>query len=357
MNSKLMEMALILALRGKGKVKARPLVGCIIEKDGKVIATGFHGERKGKHAEAIALEKAGKKARGANLYVTLEPCATKGKTGSCSDKIIKAKISKVFIGVLDSNPKNREKGVRKLHKAGIEIKLNVLGQYAGGINDYFNKWIKKKEPFVVLKSALTRDGFISWGDGKRKKISGKKADKYVQDYRAECDCILVGVGTVKKDNPKLTCRKKNSRNPVRVVLDTELEIPINAKMFLEKGKTIVFHGHRANPKKKAELKRKGIECISVPLKSKGNKKELDLKRVLEKIGKKNYMSVLVEGGQKINTAFLRGNFVDKAVLIFSRKEVGFGLKFCEDSYAQKMKLKRGSIRKVGVDTIVEGYLK
>ena len=357
MNPELMEQSLILALQGKGKVKARPFVGCIIEKDGKVVGAGYHGQSGGKHAEAIALEKAGKNARGADLYVTLEPCNHRGLTGACTEKIIKSGVKRVFIGTLDLNPKVKGNGAQKLKKTGIDVRVGVMEPYARGINDYFNKWIKTNEPFVVLKSALTRDGFISWGDGKQKKISCIEAGKYVQDYRAECDCILVGVGTVLKDNPKLTCRKKTSRNPVRVVLDTKLEIPLDAKMFSEKGKTIVFHARGADKKKKSKLEKKGIECTAVPMKSGGKKKELDLKKVLVNLGKKQYMSVLVEGGQGINTAFLKAGLVDKAVLIFSRKEVGFGLGFCDDSFTKNLKLKRGGIHKLGDDVLIEGYLK
>jgi len=353
MDPKLMEQALILALKGKGKVKSRPLVGCIIEKSNRVIATGFHGEKKRKHAEAIALEKAGKKARGASMYVTLEPCSHRGFTGACTEKIIRAGIKTVFVGSLDPNPRVKGKGIKKLKEAGVKVKAGVLGTYAVGINDYFNKWIRTKKPFVVLKSALTRDGFISWGNGKRKKISGKKADALVQDYRGECDCILVGIGTVLKDNPRLTCRKKSCRNPVRVILDPELSIPASARVLREEGKTIIFHARGANPAKRKKLEKRGAECIAV----KKSKTGLDLRRVLSILGRKGYMSVLVEGGQKVNTSFLKEKLVDKAVLIFSRKEVGFGLKFCDDSFSKKMKLKRGSVEKIGDDIVVEGYLK
>lgn len=347
-----MEQAIILAQKGKGKVKARPLVGCLIVKEGKVIATGFHGEKGRKHAEAITLEKTGKQAKGAELYCTLEPCSHRGFTGPCAEKIIRAGVKKVFIGALDMNPKVRGNGIEKLHKAGIETQAGILESEALRLNDYFNKWIQTKKPFVVLKSALTRDGFISWGDGKRKKISGKETDKFVQDYRAECDCILVGIGTVLKDNPRLTCRKKDCRNPVRVILDPELEMPLEARMLNEKGKTIIFHSRGANSKKRKALERKGVECIAV----KEKKGELDLKKALAVLGKKNYMSVLVEGGQKVNTSFLREGLVDRIVLIFSRKEVGKGLEFCNDSLSRDMKIKKGSIRQLGGDVLVEGYL-
>jgi len=353
MNPKLMEQALILALKGKGRVKSRPLAGCVIEKNNRVIATGFHGEQKRKHAEAIALEKAGKKARGAGLYVTLEPCSHKGFTGPCTEKIIRTGIKTVFVGTLDPNPRVKGNGIKKLKEAGVKVKVGVLGAYAVGINDYFNKWIRTKKPFVVLKSALTRDGFISWGDGRRKKITGRKADALVQDYRSECDCILVGIGTVLKDNPLLTCRKQASRNPVRVILDSCLEIPLDSRLLREEGKTIIFHARGANPSKRKKLEKEGVECIAV----KKSKRGLDLRRVLSILGRKGNMSVLVEGGQKVNTSFLEEKLVDKVVLIFSRKEVGFGLKFCDDSFSKKMRLKRGSIRKLGEDIAVEGYLK
>jgi diaminohydroxyphosphoribosylaminopyrimidine deaminase/5-amino-6-(5-phosphoribosylamino)uracil reductase len=352
METAFMEQAIILAQQGRGKVKARPLVGCIIVKEGKVIATGFHGEKGRKHAEAIALEKAGKQAKGSDLHCTLEPCSHRGFTGPCAEKIIKAGIARVFIGALDVNPKIKGKGIALLQKAGIEIHAGILESEALRLNDYFNKWIQTKLPFVVLKSALTRDGFISWGDGKRKKISGKEADKYVQDYRAECDCILVGIGTVLKDNPRLTCRKAGGRNPVRVILDPKLEIPVGARLLKEKGKTILFHLRDADQKKRKALEKRGAECIAV----KGKKGELDLKSILKALGKKNYMSVLVEGGQKVNTSFLREGLVDRIVLIFSRKEVGKGLEFCSDSLSRDMKIKKGSIRQLGGDMLVEGYL-
>lgn len=353
MKIELMEKAIELAKKGKGKVNARPLVGCVIEKNGKIVGTGFHGEKKRKHAEAIALEKAGKKASEANLYVTLEPCSHRGFTGPCTEKIIRAGIARVFIGTTDPNPKACGRGIRRLGKAGIEVRCGTLQQQVIELNDYYNKWIITKKPFVVLKSALTRDGFISWGNGKRKKITGKKANKLVHDYRAECDCILVGIGTIKKDNPRLTCRKRNCRNPVRVILDPTLEIPLNARVLKEKGKTIIFHSPGANPEKRKALWRKGVECTSVREKN----GKLGLKKVLEVLGKKKYMSVLVEGGQRLNTSFLKENLVDKLALIFSRKEVGYGLMFCEDSFSKKIRLKKGDIRKIGDDVLVEGYIK
>ncbi|MFH1234404.1 MAG: bifunctional diaminohydroxyphosphoribosylaminopyrimidine deaminase/5-amino-6-(5-phosphoribosylamino)uracil reductase RibD [Candidatus Diapherotrites archaeon] len=352
MSPSFMEHAIILAEKGKGKVKARPLVGCLIVKEGKVIAAGFHGEKGRKHAEAIALEKASRQAKGADLHCTLEPCSHRGLTGPCAEKIIRAGAARVFIGALDANPKVRGKGIALLQKAGIEVQCGMLESKCLQLNDYFNKWIQTKTPFVVLKSALTRDGFISWGDGKRKKISGKEADKFVQDYRAECDCLLVGIGTVLKDDPRLTCRKKGARNPVRVILDSELRIPIKAKLLVEKGKTIIFHSSGADIKKRKALERKRAECISV----KGKEGELDLKDVLKALGEKNYMSVLVEGGQKVNTSFLREGLVDRIVLIFSRKEVGRGLEFCNDSISRDLKIKKGSIRQLGKDVLVEGYL-
>lgn len=353
MKSELMEKAIELAKKGKGKVKGRPLVGCVIEKNGEVIGTGFHGEKKRKHAEAIALKKAGEKAKEANLYCSLEPCSHRGRTGACTKKIINAGIKRVFIGALDPNPRESDRGIKKLEKAGIKTRTGVLEQKAIELNDYFNKWIQSKKPFVVLKSALTRDGFISWGNGRGKKITCKKADELVQNYRKECDCILVGVGTIKKDNPKLTCRKEACRNPVRVVLDTRLETPLNSRILREKGKTILFHAPRVNPEKRKKLELKGAKCIAV----KEKKSKLNLKKVLSHLGKRNYMSVLVEGGQMVNTSFLERNLVDKLVLIFSRKEVGYGLKFCRDSLSKKIRLKKGDIRQLGNNVLIEGYLK
>src|SRR3989338_1737631 len=223
-----MALALRLALKGKGKTKTNPLVGAVIAKQGKIIGKGWHRAFGKAHAEINALEQAGKKAAGATLYVTLEPCCHYGKTPPCTKAIISAGINRVVCAMKDPNPLVNGNGIRELRKAGIEMETGLLKERAREMNRGFISIIEKGRPYITLKAALTADGCLTWGNGKRKKITGKEADIYAHKLRAENDAILVGIGTVMKDNPQLTVRLVKGRNPVRIILDTNLDTPINA---------------------------------------------------------------------------------------------------------------------------------
>ncbi len=347
----LISMAIEIAEKGKGKTEHRPLVGCIVLRKGVAIATGFHGERGRKHAEAIALEKAGKRARGGEMFVTLEPCSFRGRTGACTEKIIKNGIRKVIIGTIDPNPKARGKGIARLVKAGIKVELLNSGE-AKKLNQAYNKWISTGKPFVLLKVAMSADGFISFGSDRRKKISCGESRKKVQELRNEFEAIMAGIGTVEKDNPRLTCRMPRGRNPVRIVLDSELGIPKKAKLLQQKGKTIIFYRRGLRSARKKALGRKA-ELVAV----RGKGEMLDLREVLRVLGGKKIMSVLVEGGQKINTSFLREGLADRAVFFVSPKEFGKGLALCSADFRGGIALKNASVERRGKDLVLGGQPK
>lgn len=372
MQPEFMKLALKLAEKGKGRVSPNPLVGAVLVKKGKIIGKGFH-EKFGKaHAEINALKHAGSKAKGSEVYINLEPCSHFGKTPPCVNALIKAGVKKAFIAMKDPNPKVNGKGIKKLRKAGIKVKV-LEGKWekeAGELNRIFIKWVKTGIPYVVQKIAVTEDGFISWGDLKRKKITGKKADDFVQGLRNELDAVLVGKNTVELDDPELTCRMKGGRNPLRVILDPMLELDLKKKVFAmqsiarfpkafakqkafrRNGKIIVFCCGKANKEKRKALEKIGARVFSV----KGNGKELDLKEVLKKLGKLGISSVLVEGGRKLNSAFLKRKLSGEIVFLVGKKKAGKNALFFVDEGVKKLGLKSPSVKRLEGDWLVSGRL-
>ncbi|HDK41642.1 MAG TPA: bifunctional diaminohydroxyphosphoribosylaminopyrimidine deaminase/5-amino-6-(5-phosphoribosylamino)uracil reductase RibD, partial [Nitrospirae bacterium] len=221
-NKKYMKKALALAAKGKGRTSPNPVVGAVIVKGKRIIAEGFHKKAGTAHAEIVALKKAGSKARGATLYINLEPCChTDKKTPPCTKAIIQSGIKKVVVAMKDPNPKVSGQGIRELKKAGINVEIGLMREEALKMNEAFAKFIKKKEPFVILKMAQSLDGKIATAKGESKWITGEESRKLVHRVRNEVDAVLVGIGTVKKDDPSLTCRIKGGRNPYRIIADSK----------------------------------------------------------------------------------------------------------------------------------------
>ena len=250
-DEKYMETAFRLAKKGKGKTFPNPLVGAVIVKDNRVVGSGFH-QRIGKsHAEVNALKSAGTKAKGATLYVNLEPCSHFGRTPPCVDSIIKSGIKKVICATLDPSPSVNGAGVKRLKWAGIEVKLGVLESKAKKLNEVYFKRILTGFPFVILKIVQTLDGKIATLSGNSKWISQEDSRKFVHSLRKQVDAVLVGINTVIKDNPKLTTRKVKGKNPLRIVLDSEGKIPLNSNLLKENkdNKTVVVVTRRQAEKK------------------------------------------------------------------------------------------------------------
>ena len=318
-----MRKALNLAKRAKGDTHPNPAVGAVIVKNGKIIGKGYHKKAGMPHAEREAIKDALSKGyclEGTTMYITLEPCCHYGRTPPCTNAIIENKIKKVVVATLDPNPLVAGKGIKLLEEHGIEVITGVLEDKAKKLNEDFFVYIKEKRPFIHLKWAQTIDGKIATFTGSSKWITGEKARKYAHILRKEASAVLVGVGTVLKDNPQLTVRHiKTDKQPVRVLIDKNLKTPIDYKIFDENAKTIVFTGKNSDKEKiKFLSEKKHIEIIKLSLKN----KKFELKDILNELYKRDIIHILVEGGKQMITQFIRENTFDKISVLIAPKIVG-----------------------------------
>jgi diaminohydroxyphosphoribosylaminopyrimidine deaminase/5-amino-6-(5-phosphoribosylamino)uracil reductase len=360
---KFMKAAIQLAKKGTGMVSPNPLVGAVLVKEGKVIGKGYHKIFGGPHAEVNALEKAGKMARGADMYINLEPCCHHGKTAPCVDALIEKEIRRVFVGMVDPNPTVKGKSIKKLKKAGIEAEVGLLEDECRRLNESFVKFITKKVPFIILKAALTLDGKIATYTGDSKWITCEESRNLVHQIRSEVDAVMVGIGTVIADDPLLTVRlhKEAKKNPFRVVVDSSLHIPYKSRMLQPElaGKTIIATSRKMAVSKKAQaIKKKGAQVLGTPLK----RGRVDLTALLKLLGEKGIASILIEGGSELNASALECEIVDKILFFYSPKIIGGreaisivgggGLKKIADA----IKVKDITIRSMDSDFLVEGYI-
>lgn len=358
-----MKKALSLAARGKGRTSPNPLVGAVVVKGGKIIAADYHRKAGTPHAEVLALEKAGNRAKGSTLYVTLEPCChTEKRTPPCTRAIIQSGVKKVVVAMIDPNPKVSGMGLKELGQAGIKTETGVMGEEAKRLNEAFIKFITIKVPFTILKIAQSLDGRIATAGGESKWITGEKARKYVHTLRNEVDAVLVGINTVKKDNPSLDCRIKGGRDPYRIIVDSRLQIPLDAQVLHHNDrKTIIaaIHPPSMNHQKKiSQLNRLGVRVMRV--REKGGR--VNLKALMKELGKLEITSVMIEGGSSINASALADGIVDKVMLFTAPKIIGGADSI--PSIAGKspallknaFTLKKLRIKKIGEDVLLEGYL-
>jgi diaminohydroxyphosphoribosylaminopyrimidine deaminase/5-amino-6-(5-phosphoribosylamino)uracil reductase len=354
-----MQKALELAARGRGRTSPNPMVGAVIVKDGKIIAEGYHKKAGTPHAEIIALKKAGTNAKGATLYVTLEPCChTDKKTPPCTKAIIASGIKRVVAAMIDPNPRVSGRGMRELQKAGIETEVGIMRAEAKKLNEAFTKFITRKEPFVILKIAQSMDGKIATASGESRWITGEKARKYVHMLRKEVDAILVGIGTVKKDNPSLDCRIRGGINPYRIIVDSSLDIPLSAKVVKHKdGKTIIATTSNADSKKIDQLISLGVRVLII--KSKQGK--VNLKSLMRELGKLDITSVMIEGGSSISASALSEKIVDKVLFFVAPKIIG-GVDAIPSVGGRSpsllkniVRLKDLEVKRFGEDVLLEGY--
>ncbi len=313
-----MRLALSEASKGLGCTSPNPCVGSVVVKDGKVIAVGYHKKAGTPHAEIHALNKAGTKAKGATIYVTLEPCSHTGKTPPCCVAIVKAGIERAVIGMLDPNPLVDGEGLKYLQKHGVQVTTRVLENECCRLNKPFIKFITTRLPLVVLKAGVSLDGRLNYERGKTGWITGSKTTERVHELRHSYDAILVGSQTIKIDNPSLTTRLKDTEgvDAIRIILDTSLSIALSCKILnLEsRAQTWIFCGNDVDIDKRKNLEEMGIKVFPVRKDSRGC---LDLVKVIEKLGKRNITSVLVEGGGSIHSSFLRRQLVDQVCLFYA----------------------------------------
>ncbi|RDY23822.1 bifunctional diaminohydroxyphosphoribosylaminopyrimidine deaminase/5-amino-6-(5-phosphoribosylamino)uracil reductase RibD [Romboutsia maritimum] len=314
-----MKKALKLAKLGNGFVSPNPLVGCIIVKNNKIIATGYHQKFGENHAEVNAIKNCTENLEGSTLYVNLEPCCHYGKTPPCVDIIIKNKIKKVVISTLDPNPLVSGCGVKKLRDNNIDVEIGILAEEALKLNEVFFHYIKTNKPLCIVKSAISLDGKIATKYNESKWISNEKSRNLTHQYRHKYQSIMVGINTVINDNPLLTCRlSKNVSHPIRLIIDTNLKIPITSNVVKDKSsKTIIFTCNNDTSKINI-LTRECVDIIICPIKD--NKVDLDF--VIKKLGDLNISSVLVEGGGNLNFSLFKSNLVDKLKLFICPKIIG-----------------------------------
>ncbi|MCK4648977.1 bifunctional diaminohydroxyphosphoribosylaminopyrimidine deaminase/5-amino-6-(5-phosphoribosylamino)uracil reductase RibD [bacterium] len=361
-DKKYMRVALKLAVRAKGRTSPNPLVGAVIVKDNRIIGKGYHRRAGEPHAEINALDMAGERARGATLYLNLEPCAHFGRTSPCTKKIISSRIKEVVVAMIDPNPLNCGRGVKELRKAGIEVKVRTLKKEAKKINEAYIKYITTKKPFVILKTAMSLDGKIATKTGDSKWITNESSRKYVHKLRSEVDAVLVGIETVLKDDPLLTIRCPKSKvqsQPVRVVVDSRARIPLGAKILNRAAPTIVATTKLASRKKIEALKKKGAKVLII----KNKNRKVDLRELLKRLGELEITSLLVEGGGRINASFLKNGLVDKVLFFIAPKIIGGeeALTPVEGEGIERIKhaikLKDISIKRFREDVLIEGYIK
>ena len=350
-------MAIKLAKKGEGKVNPNPLVGAVIVKEGKVIGKGYHREYGKEHAEVNAFKSLREDAIGATLYVTLEPCSHYGKTPPCINKIIENKIAKVVIGCVDPNSLVSGRGIKKLQEAGIEVVTGVLEEECKGINEVFMKYITTKKPFVMLKGAMTLDGKICTASGESKCITSEKSRKDVHNLRNRFKGIMVGINTVIADDPQLTCRINGGRNPIRIIVDTNLRVPLNAKVLdTSTGRTIIATSESSSEEKIEILKKKGVEILKLPTKDEG----IDLEKLMIALGKLDIDGILLEGGGTLAYSALEAGIVHKVRLYIAPKIIGgreaktviegAGCKGLKDAFL----LKDITLDRIDEDIVVEG---
>lgn len=353
----MMRRALSLARRGAGRTAPNPAVGCVIVKGGVIVGEGWHRKAGTPHAEIHALRQAGEKAQGADVFVTLEPCSHHGRTPPCADALIEAGVAQVVAGMVDPNPLVSGRGLIRLSNAGIRVESGVLEEECRRLNESFVKHVTTGRPFVILKSAMTLDGKIATSNGDSKWITDDISRAYVHKLRGMVDAVMVGSGTAVADDPLLTCRVGRGKNPVRIIVDSTLRVPLHAQVVIDRtAHTIVATTPAADETKAAALRAAGVEILTC----RGNVRGIDLSDMLALLGERGIQSILLEGGGTLAGEVLRRRLIDKFLFFYAPKLVGGTGKgpFAGEGVekiAEAVQLDRVTVRRFGTDILVEGY--
>jgi len=353
-----MRRSLRLAEKGRGRTSPNPMVGAVLVKNGRVVGEGYHAKAGEDHAEIIALRQAGEEARGATLYLNLQPCTHYGKTPPCAPVVIRSGVKRIVIGMEDPNPLVKREGVESLREAGLEVEVGLREKECRRLNEAYCKYIMKKEPFIILKVAATLDGRIAARDGDSKWISGETSRRFVHRLRDQVDGVLVGIGTVLRDDPMLTARIRAGRNPFRIILDSRLRMPEEARVIaVSPSKTIIVTTEAAPKDKIERLERRDVRILVLDSKE----GRVSLRSCLSRLGEMEMMTLLVEGGSEINGSFLDEGLIDKLLLFLSPKLIGdtqavgiFGGRGAVN-LKQAILLRELKTRRIGEDILVEGY--
>ena len=355
-----MRQALQLAEKARGKTRPNPMVGAVIVKKGQIIGRGYHHGPGTKHAEVAAISNARSSVTGATLYVNLEPCCHTGRTGPCTKAIIDAGIGEVVLSIKDPNPTVSGNGIRDLRRAGVKVRTGILRNDAARLNEGYFSYYLNKRPFVILKMAQTLDGRIATATGDSKWISGQESLKLAHQLRADVDAVVVGMGTVKADNPSLTVRNVKGNDPYRSVLSRSLDFPRGANLLNGNGDLITVVAAPSEAVERFSRTRRASGTILWSIKTRRDGL-LDLNDFLAKAHDFGLQSILVEGGARLATAFLKAGLVDKLYLITAPVLLGRGIETVGDlnirTLAKAIKFEAPKFMASGHDVVFVGYPK
>ena len=362
LDKKFMKMALELAERARGATSPNPLVGAVVVHGDKVVGQGFHAAAGKAHAEVNAIEDAGSAAKGATIYVTLEPCNHFGRTPPCTQKILEAGIARVVIAMPDPNPDVAGGGGAYLSENGVAVEFGVCTDDAVKQNDWFIKYIRTKKPFVIAKCAATLDGRIAAGSGDARWVTGEAARRFVHQLRHAVDAIMVGRQTVEQDNPSLTTRlpEGGGIDPTRIIIDTSIVIPIEAKVVTQSSSapTWIVCGADADSERINRFEAAGTRILTAPVTG----GLIDLEQLMVTLGSEGITSLLLEGGSKLMGSALRSGIVDKLLFFYAPKLLAGddGVPICAGPGAQRMGdaigVKGLEVHRFGDDVLIEGYI-
>lgn len=360
-----MRLALRLAKKGRGRTSPNPMVGAVVVQRGEIVGQGYHHQAGEAHAEILALEQAGEKAPGATLYVNLEPCHHYGRTPPCTKAILKAGIKRIVAGMIDPNPLVSGKGISYLRQAGLQVEVGLLEDECRKLNAPFIKYIQKGVPFIVLKAALSLDGKVATFTGEARWISSEESRRYAHNLRQEYDAVMVGIGTVLKDDPLLNVRfsrLKNPRHPRRIIVDSKLRVPLNSQIVQTAVQypTLVATTDLAPPAKIKRLEEAKVEVLVMERDIKGR---VNLQVLMRELAQREILSVLLEGGPTLNASALQEKIVDRLLFFITPKIIGgekapgpiggVGI----ERITEAIRVKNFRVNRLGPDLLLRGEIK
>lgn len=353
-----MRQALLLAKQGRGHVEPNPLVGAVVVQEGKVVGRGWHQRFGGPHAEVFALEEAGEAARGATLYVTLEPCCHYGKTPPCTDAILRAGVKRVVAALTDPFPEVAGKGIAVLQQHGVAVEVGLLADEAEELNAPYLKLVRTGRPYVIAKWAMTLDGRIATAKGESRWISGEESRRRVHELRGRVDGILIGIGTALADDPLLTARPPGPRTACRIVLDSRLRLPLTSRLVqtAKEVPVLIFHEPEVDAASRQRLETAGCECVALP--TSGRTEAIGA--ILDELGRRRFTQVLVEGGAEILGGFFEARAVDEAMvfvaplIVGGRSALGPVGGHGAGTLQQALRLARWTVEASGEDWLIRG---
>lgn len=361
---KFMRLALRLAAKGRGLTNPNPMVGAVVVKDGEIVGRGYHQRAGQPHAEILALQEAGEKARGATLYLNLEPCAHFGRTPPCTEAILEAGIKRVVAGMIDPNPLVSGRGVSRLRRAKVQVDVGLLAEECRQLNAPFIKYITTGRPLITLKVAVSMDGKMATNRGEARWISSAESRKYVHKLRQKVDAVMVGIGTVLKDDPLLTVRLpflKKARQPWRVIVDSNLRLPLRSQIVrtAKQYPTLVAATNSAPLYQMEQLEKANVKVLIV---AKDRQGRVNLAALMKELAKRGILSVLLEGGPTLNASALQEKLIDRLIFFIAPKLIGGekapgaiggkGINRLKDA----LPVKNLRVRKLGIDLLLEGEI-